>query len=121
MFELLERGEILQIPTSEPLKEDLARWYFRDVILGIEYLHFQKIVHRDIKPSNILIGNDNKIKIADFGICNEFYGDDDSLRASTYGTPAFIAPEAISNKNDKYSGKAADIWQLGVRRFCRLA
>ena len=64
--------------------------YFRDVVLGLEYLHYQKIIHRDIKPSNLLVSDENRIKIADFGICNEFRGDDDSLRTITFGTPAFM-------------------------------
>jgi [calcium/calmodulin-dependent protein kinase] kinase len=37
VFELLEKGEILDVPTDKPLGEDLARIYFRDIILGIEY------------------------------------------------------------------------------------
>ena len=94
VFELLERGEILKIPTSSPLSEEKAWKYFRDVILGIEYLHYQKIIHRDIKPSNLLVSDDDHIKIADFGVCNEFSGEDDALLTSTSGTPAFIAPGA---------------------------
>lgn len=37
VFELLERGEVMQIPTDEPLSEDQAWHYFRDVVLGLEY------------------------------------------------------------------------------------
>jgi len=91
-FELLERGEILEVPTQKPLSEYKAWKYLRDVVLGLEYLHYQKIIHRDIKPSNLLVSDDDRIKIADFGVCNEFNGEDDAILTSTSGTPAFIAP-----------------------------
>ncbi|XP_045136566.1 calcium/calmodulin-dependent protein kinase kinase 1-like isoform X3 [Portunus trituberculatus] len=116
VFELLERGEVMEIPTDRPLSEDQAWAYFRDVVLGIEYLHYQKIIHRDIKPSNLLLGDNGHIKIADFGVCNEFDGKDAFL-TNTAGTPAFMAPEALSTSRHKYSGKAADIWAMGITLY----
>uniref|UniRef100_A0A1B6D1P5 calcium/calmodulin-dependent protein kinase n=1 Tax=Clastoptera arizonana TaxID=38151 RepID=A0A1B6D1P5_9HEMI len=118
VFELLEHGEVMQLPTDKPLTEAQAWGYFRDVILGLEYLHFQRIIHRDIKPSNLLLGEDGRVQIADLGVCNEFSGRDATL-CNTAGTPAFTAPEAISN-NANFSGKAADIWSLGITLFAFL-
>ena len=54
VFELLEGGELIEIPNTSPMDEKAAWLAFRDVILGLEYLHYQKIIHRDIKPSNLL-------------------------------------------------------------------
>ncbi|CAH1393517.1 unnamed protein product [Nezara viridula] len=79
-------------------------------------VHFQKIIHRDIKPSNILLGENGHVKIADLGVCNEFDGIDACLNNSA-GTPAFTAPEAISTTTH-FSGKAYDIWSMGVTLFC---
>lgn len=67
-------------------------------------MHYQKIVHRDIKPSNLLLGDDGHVKIADFGVSNQFEGSDARL-SSTAGTPAFMAPEAISDSGQSFSGK----------------
>lgn len=114
VFELLERGEVLEVPTNTPLSEQQAWAFFRDVIQGIEYLHYQRIIHRDIKPSNLLLGEDGHVQIADFGVCNEFNGNDASL-SNTAGTPAFIAPEALTSS--KFSGKASDIWSMGVTLY----
>ncbi|KAK3083915.1 hypothetical protein FSP39_005274, partial [Pinctada imbricata] len=111
-FELLEKGEVLVVPTDSPLSEDQTWSYFRDIILGIEYLHYQKIIHRDIKPSNLLLGDDGHLKIADFGVSNEFSGSDIML-TNTAGTPAFMAPETLR-------GKALDIWAMGVTLYCLL-
>ncbi|KAK2505826.1 hypothetical protein MC885_017958 [Smutsia gigantea] len=76
VFELVNQGPVMEVPTLKPLSEDQARFYFQDLIKGIEYLHYQKIIHRDIKPSNLLVGEDGHIKIADFGVSNEFKGSD---------------------------------------------
>ncbi|KAL4647787.1 calcium/calmodulin-dependent protein kinase kinase 1-like [Arapaima gigas] len=95
---------VMEVPTDKPLTEEQARIYFRDVVLGIEYLHFQKIIHRDIKPSNLLLGDDGHVKIADFGVSNEFEGRDAQL-SSTAGTPAFMAPETLTDQLQSFSGK----------------
>lgn len=116
VFELLHGGEVITLPTQTPLTENQAWEYFRDIVLGLEYLHFQKIIHRDIKPSNILLGENGHVKIADLGVCNEFDGIDACLNNSA-GTPAFTAPEAIS-ATTHFSGKAYDIWSLGVTLYC---
>jgi len=118
VFELLKEGEVLVVPTDNPMTEKEAWLAFRDVVHGLEYLHYQKIIHRDLKPSNLLRADSGEVKIADLGVSNEFDGHDAFL-TNTAGTPAFTAPESISHKpgDEPYSGKAADIWSLGVTLF----
>ncbi|XP_064612261.1 calcium/calmodulin-dependent protein kinase kinase 1-like isoform X2 [Liolophura sinensis] len=116
-FELVEQGEVIEIPTDTPLSEQQAWSYFRDIILGTEYLHYQKIIHRDLKPANLLLGDDGHIKIADFGVSNEFQGGDAFL-TGTAGTPAFLGPEALKDEREKCSGKALDIWAMGITLYC---
>lgn len=67
-------------------------------------VHYQKIIHRDVKPSNLLVAEDGHIKIADFGVSNQFEGTD-ALLSSTVGTPAFLAPEALTETRENFSGK----------------
>ncbi|XP_036907957.1 calcium/calmodulin-dependent protein kinase kinase 2 isoform X2 [Sturnira hondurensis] len=117
VFELVNQGPVMEVPTPKPLSEDQARFYFQDLIKGIEYLHYQKIIHRDIKPSNLLVGEDGHIKIADFGVSNEFKGSD-ALLSNTVGTPAFMAPESLSETRKIFSGKALDVWAMGVTLYC---
>ncbi|XP_054867799.1 calcium/calmodulin-dependent protein kinase kinase 1b isoform X2 [Amphiprion ocellaris] len=116
-FELMTKGPVMEVPTENPLTEEQARFYFRDVVLGIEYLHYHKIIHRDIKPSNLLLGDDGHVKIADFGVSNEFEGTD-ALLSSTAGTPAFMAPEMMTDREQSFSGKALDVWAMGVTLYC---
>uniref|UniRef100_A0A672UFV0 Calcium/calmodulin dependent protein kinase kinase 1 n=1 Tax=Strigops habroptila TaxID=2489341 RepID=A0A672UFV0_STRHB len=108
---------VMEVPSDNPFSEEQARLYFRDIVLGIEYLHYQKIIHRDIKPSNLLLGDDGHVKIADFGVSNQFEGNDAQL-SSTAGTPAFMAPEAISDTGKSFSGKALDVWAMGITLYC---
>ncbi|XP_068173727.1 calcium/calmodulin-dependent protein kinase kinase 1b isoform X2 [Antennarius striatus] len=117
VFELMPKGPVMEVPTDEPFIEEQARFYFIDVILGIEYLHYHKIIHRDIKPSNLLLGDDGHVKIADFGVSNEFEGTDAHL-SSTAGTPAFMAPEMITEHEQSFTGKALDVWAMGVTLYC---
>ncbi|KAM9045757.1 calcium/calmodulin-dependent protein kinase kinase 1 isoform 3-T4 [Megaptera novaeangliae] len=117
VFDLLRKGPVMEVPCDKPFPEEQARLYLRDIILGLEYLHYQKIIHRDIKPSNLLLGDDGHVKIADFGVSNQFEGNDARL-SSTAGTPAFMAPEAISESGQSFSGKALDVWATGVTLYC---
>uniref|UniRef100_A0A914DZ55 calcium/calmodulin-dependent protein kinase n=1 Tax=Acrobeloides nanus TaxID=290746 RepID=A0A914DZ55_9BILA len=117
VFEYVERRSLLELPTENPLDEETAWKYFRDTLMGLEYLHFQKIVHRDIKPSNLLLSETEQVKIADFGVSCEFEGIDAFL-TGTAGTPAFMAPEALTEDSSVfYSGRAQDIWSLGITLY----
>lgn len=118
VFELVTHGEVLDIPTSNPLLEDRAWFIFRQVILGVEYLHYQKIIHGDLKPENLLLADGDVVKVADLGVCNEFLGDDASIDQRTVsGTPAFRAPETLSGQKIYFDGKSADIWSLGITLY----
>lgn len=51
-----------------PISEQLAKSYFRQLVSGLEYLHYHGIIHRDIKPSNLLVTREGVLKISDFGV-----------------------------------------------------
>jgi serine/threonine-protein kinase Chk1 len=46
---------------------DLARFYFTQLIAGVEFIHSQGVCHRDLKPENLLLNLEGRLKISDFG------------------------------------------------------
>ncbi|KAK9459063.1 kinase-like domain-containing protein [Lipomyces oligophaga] len=123
VLEWCAHGVLMKVSLDEPAvpySEEQCRLYFRDLILGIEYLHSQGVVHRDIKPDNLLLDEDDVLKIVDFGVSEMFERDreEGDMVIRHAGSPAFIAPEQCAIPRVEYSGRAADIWSMGVTLYC---
>ncbi|XP_010488452.1 PREDICTED: receptor-like kinase TMK4 [Camelina sativa] len=82
-----------------------------DVARGVEYLHSlaqQSFIHRDLKPSNILLGDDMRAKVADFGLVKNAPDGKYSLETRLAGTFGYLAPEyaatgRVTTKVDVYA------------------
>lgn len=121
VLEMCKKGVIMKVGLEEvapPYGEEECRCWFRDLILGIEYLHAQGVVHRDIKPDNLLLTEDDVLKIVDFGVSEMFEKPANMRTAKSAGSPAFLPPELCVAKHGDVSGKAADIWSMGVSLYC---
>ncbi|OMO61224.1 hypothetical protein CCACVL1_23655 [Corchorus capsularis] len=91
--------------------EAVVRMYTKQLLLGLEYLHKNRIVHRDIKGANILVDNKGCIKLADFGASKKVVELATINGAkSMKGTPYWMAPEVILQTGHSFS---ADIWSVG--------
>ncbi|XP_030292186.1 serine/threonine-protein kinase N2-like isoform X1 [Sparus aurata] len=103
-------GDLMTHIHTNIFNEKQARFYSSCVLLGLEFLHQNKIVYRDLKLDNLLMDADGFVRIADFGLCKEGMGHGD--RTSTFcGTPEFLAPEVLTDNN--YT-RSVDWWGLGV-------
>lgn len=110
VMEYLSGGSIKGYCKTQPLEESMIAVILKDTLQALVYLHHEKRIHRDIKADNILIGSNGEIKLADFGVAGQLTTTM-SKRATTCGTPYWMAPEVISQSG--YNQKA-DIWSLGI-------
>ncbi|OHW93568.1 CAMKK CAMKK-meta protein kinase [Colletotrichum incanum] len=122
VLEMCKKGVVMKVGLNEkakPYGEDQCRYWFRDLILGIEYLHEQGVIHRDIKPDNLLLTEDDVLKIVDFGVSEMFEKPGEGMKtAKSAGSPAFLAPELCVVRHGDVDGRAADIWSMGVSLYC---
>ena len=69
VMELCAGGDLLNyVRKRRKLKEDSAKFVFRQVVEGLQYCHSKGIVHRDMKLDNVLLDESGTVKICDFGV-----------------------------------------------------
>eukprot|EP00644_Phytophthora_capsici_P011589 jgi/Phyca11/555871/estExt2_Genewise1Plus.C_PHYCAscaffold_790077 len=113
--EYVQHSLMEEVTQARRLAEPIARKYMRDLLTGLQYLHFHKVIHRDIKPENILVSSDGVAKIADFGTARMIMNETETISGAK-GTPAFMAPEMF-NIDATYQGPAVDVWSLGATLY----
>ncbi|XP_067339472.1 microtubule-associated serine/threonine-protein kinase 3 isoform X5 [Channa argus] len=126
VMEYVEGGDCATLlKNMGPLSVDMARMYFAETVLALEYLHNYGIVHRDLKPDNLLVTSMGHIKLTDFGLSKvglmnmttnlyEGHIEKDArefLDKQVCGTPEYIAPEVILRQG---YGKPVDWWAMGI-------
>nr|AML79010.1 putative LOV domain-containing protein [Geranium carolinianum] len=132
-------GELFALLDKQPMKifkEDSARFYAAEVLIGLEYLHCLGIIYRDLKPENILLQKDGHVVLTDFDLsfmtaCKPqivkhsspgrrksrsqppptFFAEPISQSNSFVGTEEYIAPEIITGAGHS---SAIDWWALGI-------
>lgn len=113
------RGQTLRERLLEgPMPPDQARDIARQLADGLKAAHAAGIIHRDIKPANIMIGEDGRVRILDFGLAKLGHGLDLTKAGSTVGTTAYMSPEQASGEEVDFR---ADLWSLGVILYEMLA
>ena len=108
---------------GKPFPISILQYFMRQIVDGLQYIHFKKIIHRDLKLDNILVTykhkedklNDNllkaQIKIIDFGLAIQL--GPKGFAETIIGTPLFMDPKMLGEPKRPYDEKV-DIWSLGA-------
>lgn len=110
-MEFLEGRELKDLIAGSELTADRALEIAAQAADGLAYAHQHDVVHRDIKPANIMILNDGRVKIMDFGIARMRTADVRTQTGVVLGSPRYLSPEQVLGKR---SDGRADIFSLGV-------
>ena len=113
-LELVDGGTLGGKLQNGPLPPRAAAGVVETLARAVHYAHERGIVHRDLKPANILLMKDGTPKITDFGLAKHMDQGDHSTRTGVIaGTPAYMASEQATGRNDLF-GPRTDVWALGV-------
>jgi len=118
-MEFASGGDLFdKIEADAGVPEDIAHFYFAQLVSGLSWMHGKGVAHRDIKPENILLDGNGNLKIADFGLAVLFqYQGKFKDSTSVCGSPPYTAPEVIDGS---YRADIVDIWSCGVVLFTLL-
>jgi len=113
VLELAAGGDLFdKIVSLGGFNEEQARIYFKQLLNGLEHCHAKGIIHRDMKPENLLLGDNDVLKISDFGLSNIILTPGQMLQTHC-GSEKYAAPEVMQT-TDPYVGPPVDMWSTGV-------
>lgn len=118
-LEYAPSGDLFKFIKNSPFQGRVARYYFRQLIQAVEFMHDSAIAHRDIKLENLLLDADFNLKIADFGYSTINLG----FSVDPLGTPIYQAPETRPDLESDglaalpYESKKVDVFNCGAVLF----
>ncbi|WP_119727981.1 serine/threonine-protein kinase [Thermomonospora amylolytica] len=118
VMELLRARSLHEVLARDgPLPSQRAAEIGRAVLGVLRAAHAKGILHRDVKPGNVMIADDGRILLTDFGLAVHMLNGCtavDTMVAGIEGSPAYLAPEQVLGAP---GGAASDLWSLGVTLY----
>jgi serine/threonine-protein kinase len=113
-MKLIEGESLSERLSRGPMPPHRAAKMMADISHAIDYAHAQGILHRDLKPSNVMLDEQGKAYIADFGLAKESNNRVSLTRSgAVLGTPAFMSPEQAAGNRGQV-GVTSDVYSLGA-------
>ena len=134
LFQMLQDVQQFASETTPGLTEPQARYWFKQILLGLKHLRDLGICHRDLSPENVMMDH-NQCLVIDFGMClrvpysnPQTCGVTDITRGTqkllfspqgACGKLPYMSPEIYKNRQP-FDGELADIWTAGTILFCMI-
>ena len=120
LLEMCPGGELFfHMAKQHKFQEAVAKFYFSETLLGVEYLHSKGVVFRDLKSENVLLDLDGHIRLTDFGLSKEIPAEVTQEHFTSFvGTIGYLPPEMI--RRDGH-GRALDFYCLGCLLYVMLS
>jgi serine/threonine protein kinase len=104
----------VSLDRAAPLRPQAVAAIGLRILGALRVAHRRGILHRDVKPTNILLADDGRVVLTDFGIAS-LEGDPSITRTGAFvGSPGFVAPERL---RESPAGPASDLWSLGATLY----
>lgn len=116
VLEFMNRGSLEDVleKRKKPFTQPMVAGVAYQLLVGLDFLHQQRVIHRDIKTENCLQDSNGAVKLCDFGLASL---GDHSLHKTVVGTTKFMAPERLRAKQ---YGRSSDLWSVALV-WCHLA
>lgn len=112
VMELVRGLSLAEVLDAEgPMAPQRAAHIGAEVLSALRTAHEAGVLHRDVKPANVLISNDGRIVLTDFGIAMVEGSSALTMTGEVIGSPEFLAPERALGRTP---GPESDLWSLGV-------
>uniref|UniRef100_A0AAY5E7W8 Serine/threonine-protein kinase PLK n=1 Tax=Electrophorus electricus TaxID=8005 RepID=A0AAY5E7W8_ELEEL len=117
LLEYCSRRSLAHILKSRKvLTEPEVRYYLKQTVSALKYLHDQEILHRDLKLGNLFVSDSMELKVGDFGLAAKMEPVS-NRRKTICGTPNYLSPEVL---NKQGHGWESDVWALGCVMYTML-
>ncbi|XP_047362394.1 serine/threonine-protein kinase polo isoform X4 [Vespa velutina] len=117
ILELCRKRSMMELhKRRKALSECETRYYMKQILEGVHYLHQNRIIHRDLKLGNLFLNDDLQVKIGDFGLATRLEHDGERKK-TLCGTPNYIAPEILTKAGHSYE---VDVWSIGCIMYTLL-
>lgn len=113
IMEYIPGRTLFDTANGQAVEQVEAARLIADMCQGLDHAHSAGMLHRDIKPANVLIDDEARPKIVDFGLARPV--DEEQTEGVVFGTPGYTAPEVLSNP--MAVDQRSDIFSMGVMLY----